>query len=269
MRSLRLRVLTAFALALTLQLSPACSKSSMPKYSTLQSLRVIALTLDHPEVEFNPALQTFTPSTIQLTPVISDLYGAGRSLTYRLYHCLDPGVGLGAVPTCTGNPTKTDVGTVAIPLPSDDYSAPNYTGAMTPVSIDLSLISASAKAVYAARFSALSSAQRYNGYAVLVFFEIFPTGDESKKETFFKRLILSDSSKAAKNQNPSGLDFQVSGVSMTALPAAETGVDAFVPASQLESYSSMNADGSLQSQTESIETTWFLTGPEDVACSKD
>lgn len=265
MRAHRPLALTALALLLF----SACSKGTMPKYSILQGLRVIALTLDQPEVEFNAALQTFTPSTVQLTPVISDLYGGGRSLTYRLYHCLDPGVGLGAVPDCTGNPTKTDVATSAIALPSGDYSAPNYTGAIAPVAIDLSLISAPAKAVYAARFGALSAAQRFNGYAVLVFFEIFPTGDESKKTTYFKRLVLSDSSKAAKNQNPSGLDFRVSGVSITALPAAETGVDAFVPAAQAETYSSMNADGTLQSQTESIETTWFLTGPEDITCSKD
>jgi len=263
-------VLSALVIILALA---ACSYETMPKYSILQGLRVIALTLDYPEVSFNPSTGSFsTPggSIVHVIPTLSDLYGNGRSLTYRLYYCLDPGVGLGATPTCEGNPTLTQVSSAAFVAPSGTFSAPNYTGstALSNFDIDLSLLTPTVKALYSARFNSLSQAQRFNGYSILVFYEVYPTDNEAGKLSTFKRLIFSDSSKTQKNQNPVAVDFQVSGLSMTTLPTQETLVNAYVAPSEFETYSFQNADGSTQTVTESIETTWFLTGPEDIACSK-
>ena len=252
-----------------------CSSETMPKYSVLQGLRVIALTLDYPEVNFDPATATFTTpgpgSVVHVTPTLSDLYGGGRSLSYRLYYCLDPGVGLGATPTCEGNPTRTEVSSASFVAPSGTFTAPTYTGstALPNFDIDLSLLTPTVKALYTARFNSLSQAQRYNGYSILIFYEVYPTGNEAEKLSTFKRLIFSDSTKAQKNQNPAALKFQVSGVEILTLPTQETLVNAYVSPTEFESYSTQNSDGTLQSLTESIETTWFLTGPEDIACSKN
>jgi hypothetical protein len=246
----------------------------MPKYSILQGLRIIALTLDYPEVNFDPTTGTFTttlPGTVvHVTPTLSDLYGGGRSLSYHLYYCLDPGVGLGATPTCDGNPTKTDVSSASFVAPSGTFTAPNYTGStnLPQFDIDFSLLTPSVKSLYIARFNSLTPAQRFNGYSILVFFELYPTGDPTTPISTFKRLIFSDSSKPVKNKNPGALDFQISGISISSLPIQESLVNAYVAPTEFETYSLKNTDGSLQTLTESIETTWFLTGPEDIACSK-
>jgi hypothetical protein len=102
---------------------------------------------------------------------------------------------------------------------------------------------------------------------MLIFYELFPTFDESKKITTFKRLVLSGSSKTVKNQNPASVDFQQNQVHLGALPLTESSINAFVPPTSFETYSVMKPDGSLFTETETLETAWFLTGPSDVECS--
>jgi hypothetical protein len=138
-------------LALSSALGSGCGGEKMPKYSILQSLRVIGLLTNPPEVDFD-GVSTFTPSTFTLTPVISDLYGGTRSLRYNLYHCIDPGVGLGAIPSCTGNPTRFDVEVARDVLPPYDTFEPNVnrTGALLPIPItlDLGTLGSSLMALY-------------------------------------------------------------------------------------------------------------------------
>ncbi len=247
---------------------PACGPETLPKYSILQGLRVIALLLDSPEVSFDPATGDFTPFSIQATPVISDLYGGGRALNYRMYHCLDPGVGLGAPPTCEGNPTRTDVASGTLTAPSGSFASPNHTGDIAPFGFNLNTITPAAKAAYIARYNALSQDRRFNGFAILVFFELFPAGEEQKKITTFKRLLFSDPAKPARNNNPASLEFRSGGVNLAALPSSETLIEAFVPAGSIESYLSMKPDGTTETLSEKVETAWFLSGPEDIECSR-
>jgi hypothetical protein len=258
-----------FALGLFLVfLAASCSNDTMPKYSVIQGLRVLALTLDAPEVAF----ENLSTTTVNLTPTISDLFGAGRSLTYRLYYCLDPGVGLGAVPTCTGNPTLIALTSgTTLTAPNLEFKTPNYTGSLNPIAINLSGITGDPviSALYTAKFNSLPAASLYNGYSILIFFELFPTNDESAKITTFKRLIVSTSVKAAKNNNPSSLQFQKNSAALTVLPTTQESVDAHVPSSDFETYFIKDASGALQSAVETIETVWFLSGPSDIKCSKD
>ena len=265
MKSLKAQLWLGVALT---TLTPGCGSDTLPAYTVLQGLRIVGLVLDQPEINFDGT--SFTPNTVNITPIVSDLYGGGRSLTYKLYHCLDPGVGLGAVPTCTGNPTRTDVSTgTAFDVTSGlgTFSAPNATGDIG--SINIPLNSAPLIALYSATFSNLSTARKFNGTSILIFFELFPTGEESKKITVFKRLVFSGPAKATKNQNPApgSLAFRQNGAAITSLPTAESQVEAFVPSSENESYQEMSSTGSLSTLTETIETIWFLTGPEDVECS--
>ncbi len=257
-------------------LASGCAGEKMPKYSIVQGLRVLGMVLDYPEVNYDGSSFT-TPvatSVVEVTPVISDLYGGTRTLRYNLYHCIDPGVGVGAIPTCSGNPSRVDVATAQAVLAGlDDFSSDNNrTGAISGVSINLDAgtLGATVMALYAAKFQSLTTAQKFNGFSILIFFELYPDAEESKKITTFKRLIVSGPAKVTKNANPITLTFLRDGAPLgTSLPTVKSSLDAFVPASDFQSYLFTDASGNTSSLTESIETAWFLTGPEDVKCSKE
>ena len=55
----------------------------------------------------------------------------------------------------------------------------------------------------------------------------------------------------------------------TSLPTTDTAMTAFLPANQEEPYSFMDESGNILSKTESLETTWFFTGPADIKCAND
>jgi hypothetical protein len=261
------RIPALFLLALA-----ACSPDTMPRYSTVQSLRVLGLGLsgagNEAETSFNGAV--FNPASLQVTPVLSDLHGGGRALSFNLYYCLDPGVGLGAPPTCEGNASRIDVSQNAPVGTSGTFLSPEFTG--TPalgLSIDLSAMPPATLALYSARFATLTSVQKFNGIAILVFFELFPTASPTDKITAFKRLFLSEG--RSLNQNPgTGLDLaSEDGTSLVSFPTVETFLKAVVPASNLETYTAQDSSGTPQTLTESIEVAWFLTGPADIECSND
>ncbi len=252
----------------------ACSPETMPRYATLQGLRVLGLVINSQggndaETGFNGAV--FNPGTIEVTPVISDLYGAGRALSFSLYYCIDPGVGLGVPPSCTSNPSRVDVATdQALANPNNEYVTPNFTGSLSPISINLNTPTAGVLAVYSAKFASLSSVEKFNGISILVFYEIYPTASPTEKVTTFKRLLISNG--RTLNQNPvnAGIDIQrEDGTALLPFPSVETFLKAVVPASNLETYSVMDNSGNLQNLTESIEVAWFLTGPADIECSND
>jgi hypothetical protein len=257
-----------------LLLLAACSPEKMPRYSTLQALRVLGLTLQSQggnaaETSFNGT--TFSPGIMEVTPVISDLHGGGRSLSFNLYYCLDPGIGLGAPPTCAGNASRVDfLSNQPLAQPTGDYATPNFTGSLTPIPINLNTATASVLPVYAARYAALTPMERFNGVSILVFFEIFPTLDSAEKVTTFKRLFISEG--RTLNQNPvnAGIDItREDGSPLLPLPTTETFLKAVIPASDFETYSVMDSAGNLVTQTEGVEMAWFLTGPADIECSND
>lgn len=253
----------------------ACSPETMPRYATIQGLRVLGLQIqsnggNDSEVGFNGT--TFTPGSIDLTPVISDLYGGGRPLSYNLYLCLDPGVGLGAQPTCSGNASRVDLetNTPIAQVGNGDYVTPEFTGALAPITVNLNTSLTPVLPLYTARFASLSSIDRFNGISILIFYEVFPTLSSEDKITTFKRLLISNG--RALNQNPvvAGLDItREDGSALLPLPTVETFLKAAVPASNLESYTVLDNSGNPQPLTETVEVAWFLTGPADIACSND
>jgi hypothetical protein len=246
-----------------------CSNEKLPRFTVVQGLRVLTLVASDPEVEFNSATQTFNPGTVTLTPWISDVYGAGRTLNYSVYWCLDPGVGRGATPTCESNATQTTVasGTVSAGA-ADAFQSPNYVGAAADISVNLNAAGVTEKTLIAQAFNAKTAAERYNGVALLIFYELTPSSAASEKVTAFKRVLLTDSSKSVKNANPTGLEIRVNGVEITSLPTTKTDLAAYLPPNQAESYTLLTEQGVSIAQTESLDTTWFLTGPADVECSR-
>ena len=269
MKHLRIPSVFVF-MALAFVLS-SCSKDSLPQYSIIQGLRVLALTLDQPEVNYNSG--TFTPATVNLSPWISDLYGAGRALSINVYACLDPGIGLGAKPDCTTSQlsvlTYQSIVQNQTVAGSATFLAPNYTGALAAIPLALGTLGSTLNSLISTGSISLTTAQDYNGYSILIFFELYPSSDPSNKITSFKRLVFSGNSKTTKNQNPSGLEIQLSGTEIASLPTVASDLKAYAPAASAETYQSLDTAGSFTSKTESLLTTWFLTGPSDISCSKN
>ncbi len=257
-----MKITQLFLLAMALS---ACSNMKLPQYKVIQGLRVLALASDSPELLYDGT--TFTPNSVNITPWVSDVFGAGRALKYNVEWCLDPGIALGVIPSCSGNPTRTVVASDQAVAASADFLAPNYTGSLADVTVDFSLASAAAQAIISARFLSAKNDEKYNGLSLLVIYEIYVSNEPSKKITSFKRIIISDASKPVKNSNPSGLEIRQSGVEITALPSINASLEAYLPSAQAESFSVMNPSGTLTAKVETLETTWFLTGPEDVECS--
>lgn len=258
------------AIVLTTSFS-ACSNGTKPRYSIIQGLRVLALTLDQPEVNYSAG--TFTPATVNLSPWISDLYGSGRALSMNVYICLDPGVGLGATPNCTSSAISTlsyqSILKNQAVANSATFLSPNYTGALASIPISLASLGTTINAAVSSGSFSMSSAESYNGYSVLIFFELYATADPTTKITSFKRLVFSGGSKATKNQNPSGFQIQFGGTEITSLPTAVSDLLAYAPSTSAENYLSLDDTGNYTAKTESLLATWYLTGPSDVSCSKD
>ena len=244
----------------------ACSAEKLPKFTVVQGLRVLGLQSSVPEIEFDGS--TFTPNSVNFIPVVSDVYGAGRTLKYNLEFCLDPGITLGAIPNCENNLTRTVVATDQTVVDSADFLAPNYMGSLDPKTVNFSTASGTALAIMAQKYAASTATQLFNGLNLLVVFELYPSGEESSKVTSFKRIVFSSAAKTVKNSNPSGLEIRKSGVEISSLPSVESELEAYLPSTQAEIYSLMNLDGSVSTKTEVLETTWFLTGPADIECSK-
>lgn len=252
---------------LLLSLLAGCANEKLPRYSLLQGLRVMALVSDQPEINYNGAV--FSPTTVNITPVVSDVYGAGRALEANIYWCLDLGISAGVNPSCDSNPSKVTLATAQSVAATATFVAPNYTGSLTPFAVDFSAGGSTALAAVASAYQNKSTAQKYNGFSLLVFYEIYPASAPSEKVTAFKRIVLSDSSKATKNANPTGLEIRLNGTEITSsLPTTETELEAYLPSTSAESYSFFTEQSLLISQTENIETTWFFTAPADIECSR-
>ncbi len=244
----------------------SCSSEKLPRFSVLSSLRVLNLDLNTPEINYDGT--TFTPSTVTLTPWISDVYGGGRTLAYNLEVCLDAGIAQGAPASCSGNPTKEVISNGTNIALTASFLAPNYTGSLSNISLDLTTLSSTILTRIGALYLQKSLEQRYNGVSLLLFFEVYPTSNPSLKVSSFKRLILSSASKITKNSNPASIEVRLNGTEITALPTSERELQAYIPSSSSETFSQYLSTGALSTLNETLETTWFFTGPENAECAQ-
>jgi hypothetical protein len=222
-----------------------CSSSDLPDYNVLSSLRVLALQADHPEA--HPG------DTVVITPYLSDVYGAGRALTYSAVACVDPGTAYGAVPTCIGSPTLSVLATqlTATPLPGQ------ATGTTSTISV----------AIPSTMLTGQSTQNSYNGVSYLFLYTI---NGGAETVTAYKHILVVDPSKTSLNSNPDSagpIDILFNGAAsatVTSLPSGDQSLSLQYVAGAQESYQVMNSDGSFQSLVEQLTTTWFITdGTED------
>ncbi|MFZ4405386.1 MAG: hypothetical protein ACOYOK_14905, partial [Pseudobdellovibrionaceae bacterium] len=186
---------TCWILVFLAALLVACSKDTFPKYVALGDLRILAIKVSAPEV--NPG------ATVTLTPYLSDIGGDGN-LQYSWQACVDPGVGLGAEPTCDGNSTATSVtsGTINTLNSANTYTATANTFAVTVPSTIL---------------VGRATVDSYNGVNYIVLYSVTNSTGTTVKS--FKRIVVSLSSKTSKNSNPSLSQILSSGVAVSTLAA--------------------------------------------------
>ncbi len=211
--------------------------NDLPKAQVLDRLRVLALIATTPEV--------LPGATVTVTPVVSDVRGAGRALSYTVEACYDPGLDYGADVSCSHDTAKVTVGATAVTL-----TAPRYTQAVTTFNITVP------SALFTtAQVDALT---QFNGANYLVIFTL--TAADGEIEQVFRRIKVSGASKISKNQNPSLTGFKKSdGTAVAALPTEETALLAVAPSTAAEAYSELNTNGSFEARTETLTVSWFAS----------
>ncbi|MBL7716132.1 MAG: hypothetical protein JNL01_11770 [Bdellovibrionales bacterium] len=242
MKSIRRKILSAFS-GVGLFLS-ACSDSTLPEYPKLGPLRVLALTANTPEVT--------AAGAVTLTPLISDVDGAGRTLAWTTEACMDPGVSVGATPSCESALDRVIVGGAGAGSAVVGASANAWTATLPAITVNVPV-------AFATAFSLLPTVNQFNGVAYIVVFRITATNGDSV--TAFKRIVLTTRTAGDVNTNPTFTDILADGATLAALPTAKTSLSASFSGMQ-GSYPALRNDGSSTTLTEEATITWFFSDGE-------
>ena len=218
-----------------------CGDDNLPDYVQLGDLRILAMKANLPEV--NPA----EALTVTVTPVVSDLK-KGRALTYSAEACADPGVGLGASPSCTGRPDRVVLATNAS-VPSLDTVKKTFTGTAPALSF----------LVPATVFLGRSAADQLAGVAYLVVYTLTATDattGATEALTAFKRVIASTTSAGNRNVNPAVNQVKAGDVTLLAY----LGTLQFPGSGGTPVKSTLTVElDSATLQNETVTVTWFIT----------
>lgn len=224
----------------------SCTDSKLPKYVELNSLRVLALIADKPEV--NPG------ETVTITPLISDI-NETTSLTFEAIGCVDPGISLGAEPSCKSNPTKTTLDQGTITSTSTNDMAQNFTGATTAFSAVIPMD--------AIIFNQRSEQDKFNGIGYVIEYTL--TNSRGDSVTTIKRILISQKTNIEKNINPVVTELQSNGsaIGTTDFPVnGKFRINMVFDPSSFQTYTLRKADGTNESLIEELTTTWFITDGE-------
>lgn len=223
-----------------LMLVAGCQKNNLPDYEKLGELRVVVIAADKPEVD--------PGATVTLTPLLSDIDGGGRALTYTLVGCADFGVSYGATPTCDGRPDRV---VIQADQPVTGLAGPEYTG----------LAPAIAVTIPTSVLDDRGAVDRYNGVSYLLFYSV--TAANGPTVTAMKRIVVS--AKPEKNHNPSFMTpdgVLANNSPLKTLPTSPVVLTTGVPASAIETYTSLSDDGTQIQRTENIVVSWFVSDGE-------
>lgn len=230
-----------------------CGNDELPDYFLLDRLRVLGANTVGAPAEFSAG-----DSGIQIDFHVSDPLGGGRSLTYSLEACVDPGVGLGAPPTCTGNPTRAVLVASATFVPGS--AATNYYGVLT--SPAFSVPAAGVIFLDPRTGSPRPAYERSNGVSYLVFITLTASATESV--TALKRVIVS--TKTTKNQNPT---FGTPALTLNSVDAAiytlttdPVPMNSVAGSGSIESYVVESSDGTSETALEKLTVTWLVSAGE-------
>lgn len=219
----------------------SCEKDNLPEFNRLEGLRVITLQANTPEV--NPG------TAVTMTPIVSDIHST--SLSYSVTTCLDPGLSYGAQPTCEGNPSKVVIATAAaLTLPG---VAESWTGAA-----DTFVVNVPSDTVM---FAGRTPAEIYNGVNYLVIYTL--TNNTGQSVTAFKRIVVSETAKIAKNVNPVTTQVFADGSPLTTMNwGSKFNLSTDLSMVSAEAYVVKNTKLESFAKTENLTTTWFITDGE-------
>ncbi|MEY4615463.1 MAG: hypothetical protein RJB66_423 [Pseudomonadota bacterium] len=226
-----------------------CSESPFPDYSKLEGLRILALKVDQPELQYNSSTDSYS---IVMTPLLSDFGGSGN-LELSLQGCLDPGIVVGAEPNCSDADVASSLTTVtvtpAVGAASDIFGDETRTGIPSTGSIAMTL------PFPRTLWSSFSSVLQFNGVPYVIVAKVRSV-DSGRELTAFRRVLLSN--KSSLNTNPGLIDLKVSGNSLVSLPSEES-LLAFESATNPENYDYKKSSGDVLALTEAFEVSWFIT----------
>lgn len=219
----------------------SCEKDNLPEFNRLESLRVLNLQANTPEV--NPG------AAVTITPIVSDIHAT--SLNFSVTACLDPGLSYGAQPTCEGNPSKVVIAnSTALTLPGVGES---WTGAA-----DTFVVNVPNDTVM---FAGRSAAEIFNGVNYLVIYTL--TNNSGQSVTAFKRIVVSETAKTAKNTNPVTTQVFADGAPLNAMNwGARFNLSTDLSMASAENYVVKNAKLESFAKVEDLTTTWFITDGE-------
>jgi hypothetical protein len=248
-RNLGLLAFVASGLAFT----AGCGSDDLPAYYLLDRLRVVAASVVGAAAEVSAG-----DAGVQVAFHISDAKGGGRSLTYSLESCVDPGVGSGASPTCAGNPTRTVITASGSFVPGT--AATSYYGVLTTPAFNIP--SAAVMYLDPGNGSPLPSYVQADGVNYLVILQIAASPGESV--TAIKQVVVSTN--PTKNQNPTFAAPAVlfGGVDSASYAFSSTPFSTFANAAvgSAENYNYQKADGTAVAKTEQLTVTWLVTSGE-------
>lgn len=227
---LKYALLTAIALVIS-----NCA-NDLPKISQLGGFRVLAIKFNNPEVAVGDP-------DVDVSLLISDIEGLGaRAISYEAYGCVDPGVSLGAEPTCDSNPTKVSVASGSIAA-GTLLASSNYTGEILNLFV-LPVPSAAYVTVNPLTGSNRSSIDLYNGVSYLLDLRLTPSGGDTSRS--IKRLIVSN--KTPKNANPTLNSISISSQTLSSQIATGS-AESFV----------LSTQAGFISQVENLSVSWFVS----------
>lgn len=238
----------------------SCGARKFSSVSHLDRLKILAIEVDRPEITYDPNVDSYT---VQVLPFVSDIGGTG-DLMIEWQVCLDPGVSLGASPSCDGfsvasQPLQTGV-SPAVGQSAEIFGDKTRTG--KPQSGAISLTFPFPRTLW----SLYSQAQRSNGVAALVLMKVRRVSD-GMTISGFRRVLISDRSQP--NLNPILTDIKGDGVSLNGLPPGPVALT-FESGTAPENYEFHKSDGSKISRAEVFEVSWFTSdGALEVSRTRD
>ena len=211
-------------------ISASCSRPQLPLEERLDNLRILALITEPPEAD--PSAQ------VEVTPVISDLFGKGRVLTFSAELCrLYDRNYLGS---CTA---------IAKDQAVTGLKPPSFTGKVDPFHVVLP----SAEIVFAFQ----SAQDQYNGVRFQVNYQLKSTDGSTLKA--HKKIYVSNKPVAEKNHNPVIQSIDREGVALIIFPVQTGQLTPHFGQVSSESYTVMSKEGKLSSLVETLEVSWMAS----------
>ncbi len=213
-----------------------CGNDDLPQVETLQGFRVLAIIADNPEVAPN--------TTVNLSLLLSDVNGAGRTISGTWRACPDPGISLGAEPSCEGVTGATAATSFSVDFSDSDYGS-SYTGVDSGLSFSVTVPSN--------LLDNATTIQQTNGKGYVAVFRFNVDGREVRA---FKTIIVSN--RTSKNSNPLTPTMRLNGAALTSRPVVNDvlTIDNLTGEETFQAYFS---NGTLTTLTESYELAWYVT----------